>query len=69
MKYSSKKGDFLDDNVTENSKSKVVTSLYTKPRYIHSLHSTSCHCASCKNALPHSQAIRIKRTCSSKSKR
>ena len=31
MKYSSKKGNFLDDNVTENSKSKVVTSLYTKP--------------------------------------
>ena len=65
MDYSSKKVDFLDVTITKSENGKLETNLYSKPTDTHQfLHATSCHRASCKNGIPYSQAIRLKRICS-----
>ena len=65
MDYSFEKINFLDVSVRKSHNGKLETNLYTKPTDTHQfLHATSCHRSSCKNSIPYSQAIRIKRICS-----
>ena len=65
MDYSLRKIDFLDVTVTKSDNGKLETNLYSKPTDTHQfLHATSCHQAACKNGIPYSQAIRLKRICS-----
>ena len=64
INYSYKQINFLDTTVTIENNS-LVTSVFTKPTDRHSfLHQKSYHPRSTKNAIPFSQALRIKRICS-----
>ncbi len=56
--------NFLDVTVSiENGQ--LVTDVYSKPTDTHQyLLSSSCHPRHCKNSLPYSQALRMKRICS-----
>ena len=64
INYSYKQINFLDTTVTIENNS-LVTSVFTKPTDRHSfLYQKSYHPRSTKNAIPFSQALRIKRICS-----
>ena len=56
---------FLDVTVNKDNDGKIETSLYTKPTDAHLyLHYSSYHPAHQKNSIPYSQAIRLRRICS-----
>ena len=58
--------NFLDTTVTINPNHSIKTSLYQKPTDRHNfLHHKSYHPSSTKKSLPYSQALRIRRICSS----
>ena len=64
--YSRKQVNFLDTTVTITPQYTIKTSLYQKPTDRHAfLHHKSYHPSSTKSSLPYSQALRIKRICSS----
>jgi len=66
VRSSTKSIDFLDTTVTITSDWQLKTSLYQKPTDRHNfLHHKSYHPSSTKRSLPYSQALRIKRICSS----
>ena len=55
LKYQSQEVTFLDAD---------ITNLYNKPTNTPQLvHSSLCHCTSCKNAILKSQNIKIKQIC------
>ena len=57
---------FLDVNVTLNEDGRITTDLYTKPTDTHQyLHRQSCHPRHCKTTIAYSQALRLRRICSS----
>ena len=59
--------NFLDTTVTINQDKTIKTSLYEKPTDRHNfLHHKSYHPSSTKKSLPYSQALRIKKICSTK---
>ena len=67
LKYSScigKEVNMLDTTLSvENCK--IRSTLYSKPTDAHSyLHYDSCHSVSCKNSIPYSQFLRVRRICS-----
>ena len=62
---SQKNAHFLDVTVSKDNDGKIETSLYTKPTDTHLyLHYSSYHPAHQKNSIPYSQAIRLRRICS-----
>lgn len=66
VNYSSSSVNFLDTTVTINPDYSIKTSLYQKPTDRHNfLHQKSYHPSSTKKSLPYSQALRIRRICSS----
>ena len=66
VKFSTKKINFLDTTVTITSDWQLKTSLYQKPTDRHNfLQHKSYHPSSTKKSLSYSQALRIKRICSS----
>ena len=66
VNYSSSSVNFLDTKVTINPDHSIKTSLYQKPTDRHNfLHQKSYHPSSTKKSLPYSQALRIRRICSS----
>ena len=66
VNYSTSNVNFLDTTVTINPDHSIKTSLYQKPTDRHNfLHQKSYHPSSTKKSLPYSQALRIRRICSS----
>ena len=66
VNYSTSSVNFLDTTVTINPDLSIKTSLYQKPTDRHNfLHQKSYHPSSTKKSLPYSQALRIRRICSS----
>ena len=56
---------FLDVSITNNNQGEIHTSLYSKPTDAHLyLHYTSYHPKHQKRSIPYSQAIRLRRICS-----
>ena len=65
VKFSTSCVNFLDTTVTINHDHSIKTSLYQKPTDRHNfVHQKSYHPFSTKKALPYSQALRIRRICS-----
>jgi hypothetical protein len=63
---SNKEAHFLDVTVLKDKNGLIQTSLYTKPTDAHmELHYTSHHPIHQKKSIPYSQAVRIRRICSS----
>ena len=57
--------NFLDVTVNKDNKVKLSTTLYTKPTDAHMyLHYNSFHPSHQKKSIPYSQAVRIRRICS-----
>ena len=66
IEFSKTNVHFLDTNVTITPDGRIKTSLYQKPTDRHNfLHHKSYHPSSTKNSLPYSQALRMKRICTS----
>ena len=64
--FSKKQVNFLDTTVTITPNGTIKTSLYQKPTDRHAfLHNKSYHPSSTKRSLPYSQALRLKRICTS----
>ena len=64
MEFSSKEINFLDTLVKIDNTHNLYTTLYTKPTDSHSyLRYNSAHPPHCKNSLPYSQLLRLKRIC------
>ena len=62
--WSNKEICFLDTKVKVDQKGKLYTDLYVKPTDTNSyLNYNSAHPPTCKNSLPYSQLLRIKRIC------
>ena len=65
MNYSREKIDFLDTTVIITRESSLQTTIYSKPTDRKAyLHAKSYHPKATKDAIPYSQAIRLKRICS-----
>ena len=65
-KYSTKKIEFLDTQLYITEECKLETTLYRKPTDCQNyLHASSNHPYSLKKSIPYSQALRIKRICTS----
>ena len=65
FKFSKESIEFLDTLVYIDSKSRLQTTLYKKPTDCQNyLHAKSAHPFSLKKSIPYSQALRIKRICS-----
>ena len=63
-KWSKNEISFLDTKVKIDNHGKLYTDLYTKPTDTNSyLDYTSAHPPNCKNSLPYSQLLRLKRIC------
>ena len=61
---SSESVHFLDVTVSINDRGEINTSLYTKPTDAHNyLSYFSCHPRNCRDAIPYSQFLRIRRIC------
>ena len=57
--------NFLDNSIYKDANGNIRTGLYTKPTDAHLyLHYTSYHPKHQKNSIPYSQAIRLRRICS-----
>ena len=66
VNFSKTSVNFLDTTVTITPNYSIQTSLYQKPTDRHNfLHQRSYHPSATKKSLPYSQALRIKRICSS----
>ena len=66
VEFSTTEVHFLDTTVTITPEKQLKTSLYQKPTDRHNfLHHKSYHPSSTKKSLPYSQALRIKRICTS----
>ena len=65
FKFSKESIEFLDTLVYIDSKNRLQTTLYKKPTDCQNyLHAKSAHPFSLKKSIPYSQALRIKRICS-----
>jgi hypothetical protein len=65
VRWSYSRVEHLDVDVSKSTNGDIVTDLYCKPTDAHLyLDYSSCHPHSCKNSLPYSQALRIRRICS-----
>lgn len=67
LKYTAQIGNSVNmlDTTLSICGNKINATLYTKPTDSHSyLHYDSCHPRSCKDSIPYSQLLRVKRICS-----
>ena len=65
FKFSKESIEFLDTSVYIDRKNRLQTTLYKKPTDCQNyLHAKSAHLFSLKESIPYSQALRIKRICS-----
>ena len=65
MKYSKGKIEFLDTLTYKDKNNNIQTTLYKKPTDCQNyIHSKSTHPFSLKNSIAYSQALRLKRICS-----
>ena len=65
FKFSKEKIEFLDTLVYKDHHNRLQTTLYKKPTdHQNYLHAKSAHPLSLKKSIPYSQALRIKRLCS-----
>ena len=65
MKYSKDKIEFLDTLIYKDKDNNIETTLYKKPRNRQKyIHSKSAHPFSLKKSIAYSQALRLKRICS-----
>ena len=63
--WSAKSVLFLDTKVAVENEGCLTTDLHVKPTDTHQyLHRDSCHSSHCKQGIPYSQALRIRRICS-----
>ena len=65
LEYSTKQLSFLDVMVLKRNNGFISTDLFRKPTDARNyLHYSSAHPKSCKNGIPYSQFLRIRRICS-----
>ena len=65
-KYSKEKIDFLDVIILKDKTGNLSTDVHQKPTDTHSyLNRRSAHTNSCKNGIPYSQFVRLRRLCAS----